>query len=138
MAKNGHMASRSAGADFQDRKTVKIVALDAACRLTGHDALMRRSICARTALTLTIPALMAARWIYCIVPGPTMDRCCAAHLAYESPMPSRLRFAPPSQATLTWISSRRRKLARRVRFPQAKDLMVKLSVCFEILARVAF
>lgn len=74
IGENGHLAFNDPPvADFQDRKRVKIVTLDAACRRQQvHDgAFATFDEVPRMALTLTIPALMAARWIYCIVPGPT-------------------------------------------------------------------
>lgn len=72
IGENGHIAFNDPHvADFNDPAIVKIVTLDRACRqqqvndgcFTDLDKVPTH------ALTLTIPALMAGRFIYCIVPG---------------------------------------------------------------------
>ena len=72
IGENGHIAFNDPPvADFNDPLRVKPVELDPLCRqqqvndgcFSTLDAVPQR------ALTLTIPALMAARFLYCIVPG---------------------------------------------------------------------
>jgi glucosamine-6-phosphate deaminase len=74
IGENGHLAFNDpAEADFADPVQVKVVALDQASRLQQvHDGCFSDLDSVPThALTMTIPALMAARWIYTMVPGPT-------------------------------------------------------------------
>ncbi|NLG52010.1 MAG: glucosamine-6-phosphate deaminase [Chloroflexi bacterium] len=74
IGENGHMAFNDPPvADFDDPQAVKLVQLDQTCRWQQvHDgAFARIDEVPQTALTMTMPALMAARWVYCIVPGPT-------------------------------------------------------------------
>lgn len=74
IGENGHMAFNDPPvADFNDPQTIKPVQLDQTCRLQQvHDgAFPRIEEVPQTALTMTMSALMAARWVYCIVPGPT-------------------------------------------------------------------
>jgi len=74
IGENGHIAFNDPGAaDFSDPRAVKVVELDARCRLQQvHDGCFSRleEVPAR-AITLTIPALMRARFISCVVPGAT-------------------------------------------------------------------
>lgn len=72
IGENGHIAFNDPHvADFNDAATVKLTRLDQQCRqqqvndgcFTGLNKVPTH------ALTLTIPALMAGKWIYCIVPG---------------------------------------------------------------------
>jgi len=72
VGENGHIAFNDPHvADFNDAVMVKPVSLDQPCRqqqvndgcFTGLDKVPTH------ALTLTIPALMAGKFIYCIVPG---------------------------------------------------------------------
>lgn len=71
IGENGHIAFNDPGvADFHDSQLVKVVALDAVCRQQQvnekcFDAL---SLVPVKALTLTVPALLRADWMYCIVP----------------------------------------------------------------------
>jgi glucosamine-6-phosphate deaminase len=74
VGENGHMAFNDPPvADFADPYTVKVVTLDEVCRMQQvHDgAFPSFDAVPQSALTLTIPALMSARWLYSIVPGPT-------------------------------------------------------------------
>jgi glucosamine-6-phosphate deaminase len=73
IGENGHLAFNDPPvADFADPQLIKIVELDEACRqqqvndgcFPTPDAVPRR------ALTLTVPALMAGRELFGIVPGP--------------------------------------------------------------------
>ena len=74
IGENGHMAFNDPHvADFCDPEVVKLVAMDEVCRLQQvHDgAFPNLESVPSTALTMTIPALMSCRWLYCVVPGPT-------------------------------------------------------------------
>jgi len=74
IGENGHLAFNDPPvADFVDPAKVKVVELDVACRMQQvHDGCFPDLDSVPThALTLTIPALLAARRIYTIVPGPT-------------------------------------------------------------------
>lgn len=74
IGENGHMAFNDPPvADFYDPQAVKIVTLDEVCRMQQvHDgAFDTLDDVPRTAITLTIPTLMSARRVLCIVPGST-------------------------------------------------------------------
>ena len=73
IGENGHIAFNDPPADFNDNRSVKRVKLDAICRQQQVNDKCFNSIAEVPvyALTLTIPALMSARYIYCIVPGET-------------------------------------------------------------------
>lgn len=68
---NGHLAFNDPPADFDDLATVKIVDLDTRCRQQQVDDGCFAAIgdVPRQALTLTVPALLGARAIFCTVPG---------------------------------------------------------------------
>jgi len=72
IGENGHIAFNDPPvADFRDPLRVKVVVLDAACRQQQvNDGCFSslQAVPAR-AITLTIPALMTARYLYCMVPG---------------------------------------------------------------------
>jgi len=72
IGENGHLAFNDPPvADFNDREQVKIVELDAECRQQQvNDGCFSKPDDVPThAITLTIPALMAGRYVYCMVPG---------------------------------------------------------------------
>jgi glucosamine-6-phosphate deaminase len=74
IGENGHIAFNDPHvADFQDPYWVKVVDLDEKCRRQQVNDGCFPSIhdVPRNALTLTIPAIMSAKYIYCIVPGVT-------------------------------------------------------------------
>lgn len=74
IGENGHIAFNDPPvADFKDRKLVKIVELDEACRQQQVNDKCFENIqdVPKKAITLTIPALLSAKYIYCMVPGPT-------------------------------------------------------------------
>jgi glucosamine-6-phosphate deaminase len=74
IGENGHIAFNDPPvADFNDAQLVKIVELDQACRQqqVNDDCFATIDAVPTNAITLTIPALMAAKYIYCMVPGPT-------------------------------------------------------------------
>jgi glucosamine-6-phosphate deaminase len=68
---NGHLAFNDPPADFHDAASVKIVHLDEICRQqqVSDGCFKRLEEVPRSALTLTIPRLLAAHRIYCCVPG---------------------------------------------------------------------
>jgi len=72
IGENGHIAFNDPPvADFGDPHVVKVVELDAACRQQQvNDGCFPELRSVPThAITLTIPTLMAGRYIYCMVPG---------------------------------------------------------------------
>jgi len=74
IGENGHIAFNDPPvADFNDPKTVKVVQLDAKCRQqqVNDGCFATIDQVPAHALTLTVPAIMAARAIHCVVPGPT-------------------------------------------------------------------
>jgi glucosamine-6-phosphate deaminase len=74
IGENGHLAfNEPADTDFDDPALVRIVAIDVRSREQQvHDGCFPRlDAVPERALTLTVPAIMAARAITCIVPGPT-------------------------------------------------------------------
>jgi glucosamine-6-phosphate deaminase len=68
---NGHLAFNDPPADFDDPLTVKIVSLDAQCRQQQVDDKCFATLdnVPTQALTMTVPALLAARAVFCTVPG---------------------------------------------------------------------
>ena len=68
---NGHLAFNDPPADFDDPHTVKIVDLDLQCRQQQVDdgCFPQLDAVPARALTITIPGLLAARSIFCTVPG---------------------------------------------------------------------
>ena len=71
IGENGHIAFNDpAFADFNDSKTVKIVELDDVCRMQQvHDGCFPSfDDVPKKAMTVTIPKLVSARKIFCIVP----------------------------------------------------------------------
>lgn len=80
---NGHLAFNDPPvADFDDPHAVKVVELDDICRLQQVDDGCFPTLAAvpTHALTVTIPALMAAREMICVVPGPAKRAAVAATL----------------------------------------------------------
>lgn len=74
IGENGHIAFNDPGvADFRDPETVKVVPLDAICRQqqVNDGCFASLSAVPTHALTLTIPTLIAAPWMFCIVPATT-------------------------------------------------------------------
>lgn len=87
IGENGHLAFNDPPvADFQDPHCVKVVELDERCRLQQvHDGCFAVLEEVPThALTMTVPAIMSAEWIYCIVPGLTKQE--AVKKALEGPI----------------------------------------------------
>ncbi|MFV0606769.1 MAG: glucosamine-6-phosphate deaminase [Niabella sp.] len=72
IGENGHIAFNDPPvADFKDPKTVKVVNLDEICRQqqVNDGCFAELHQVPMEALTLTIPALMSATYVFCIVPG---------------------------------------------------------------------
>lgn len=83
IGENGHLAFNDPPvADFRDPARVKVVELDAACREQQvHDGCFPSlAEVPRQALTLTIPTLVGAARMYCMVPGPRKAAAVAATL----------------------------------------------------------
>lgn len=74
---NAHIAFNDPHvADFNDRQLVKRVELDPVCRQQQVDDGCFDDLASvpRAAITLTVPALMRAAYIYCIVPGASKSQ----------------------------------------------------------------
>lgn len=74
IGENGHLAFNDPPvADFEDPKTVKVVQLDDMCReqQVRDGCFERFEEVPEYAMTMTIPALLAASKLFCIVPGPS-------------------------------------------------------------------
>jgi glucosamine-6-phosphate deaminase len=74
IGENGHLAFNDPSfADFQDPLLVKLVALDLVSRQQQVRDGCFKSLqgVPQKAITLTLPAILSARFIYCLVPGPT-------------------------------------------------------------------
>jgi glucosamine-6-phosphate deaminase len=72
IGENGHIAFNDPHvASFCDRKTVKVVELDEKCRTqqVNDGCFASLDLVPKYAITLTIPALMKAQFIICVVPG---------------------------------------------------------------------
>lgn len=83
IGENGHLAFNDPPvADFNDPAAVKAVELDEACRSQQvNDGCFAALPDVPThAVTLTIPTLLAASHLYCVVPGPTKRQAVAATL----------------------------------------------------------
>ncbi len=83
IGENGHLAFNDPPvADFTDVRTVKPVALDAACRAqqVADGCFATLSDVPRHALTLTIPALLRGARLVCCVPGERKAAAVAAAL----------------------------------------------------------
>ena len=86
IGENGHIAFNDPPvADFNDSQLVKIVTLDIPCRQQQVNDGCFPDIDAvpKTALTLTIPALMRGATLICTVPGPTKRKAVRATLHDE-------------------------------------------------------
>lgn len=74
IGENGHIAFNDPWvAEFQDKAAVKVVQLDEMCRNQQvNDGCFRTINDVPThAITLTIPSLMAAKYLFCVVPAAT-------------------------------------------------------------------
>jgi glucosamine-6-phosphate deaminase len=83
IGENGHLAFNDPPvADFADSKGVKVVEIDEASRVqqSAEGNFPRPGDVPKVALTMTIPALLAAPFIACTVPGPRKARAVKAAL----------------------------------------------------------
>lgn len=74
IGENGHIAFNDPPvADFMDKEVIKVVELDEICRQQQvHDKCFPTlEEVPKCALTLTVPALMSAKYLICTVPGST-------------------------------------------------------------------
>jgi glucosamine-6-phosphate deaminase len=74
VGENGHLAFNEPNStDFDDPALLRVVALDERSRMQQvHDGYFDTlDAVPMKAITLTVPAIMAARTIVCVVPGPT-------------------------------------------------------------------
>ena len=92
VGENGHIAFNDPPvADFADGKLVKVVELETRCRMQQvHDGCFREPDEVPThALTVTIPGLCAAKWMFCSVPAATkaeaVDRMIHGPVGTECP-----------------------------------------------------
>lgn len=76
---NGHLAFNDPPADFADPALVKVVTLDGASRLQQVDdgCFATLAEVPAQAVTLTIPALLSAAELFCMVPGAQKKRAVA-------------------------------------------------------------
>lgn len=74
IGENGHIAFNDPGvADFDDKALIKVAQLDDMCRQqqVNDGCFARIDDVPKTALTLTIPALVCAEYMFCVVPAAT-------------------------------------------------------------------
>ena len=74
IGENGHIAFNDPGvAKFDDPEAVKIAELDLVCRNQQvHDGCFESlELVPEKAITLTVPTLVSAKYLFCIVPAPT-------------------------------------------------------------------
>ena len=86
IGENGHIAFNDPPvADFNDDKLIKKVELDDICRMQQvHDGCFPTfDDVPKYALTLTVPALMSAKYLICTVPAPTKANAVKAMLEGE-------------------------------------------------------
>lgn len=77
IGENGHIAFNDPPvADFNDPKIIKQVILDDACRQqqVNDGCFPNFDAVPKSALTLTIPALLSGKYLYCVVPGKTKNK----------------------------------------------------------------
>lgn len=92
IGENGHIAFNDpAFADFNDSKLVKVVQLDEVCRgQQVHEKCFETlDLVPKEAMTLTIPALLRADWMFCIVPftnkAPAVKRMIEGEISEACP-----------------------------------------------------
>lgn len=74
IGENGHIAFNDPGvADFNDKELIKVVELDDVCRQqqVNDGCFEKLDDVPKNALSLTIPALTAGAYMYCVVPAAT-------------------------------------------------------------------
>lgn len=92
IGENGHIAFNDpAFADFNDPELVKVVALDNVCRgqQVHEKCFPTLDQVPEKAITLTIPALLRADWMFCVVPftnkAPAVKRMLEGEISEECP-----------------------------------------------------
>lgn len=92
IGENGHIAFNDpAVADFNDPKAVKIVAMDEICRgqQVKEKCFPTLDEVPKHAITLTVPALVRADWMFCVVPfvhkAPAVKRMLEGEISEECP-----------------------------------------------------
>lgn len=92
IGENGHIAFNDpAVADFNDPKAVKIVAMDEICRgqQVKEKCFPTLDEVPKHAITLTVPALVCADWMFCVVPfvhkAPAVKRMLEGEISEECP-----------------------------------------------------
>ena len=83
IGENGHLAFNDPPvADFKDPKAVKVVEIDETSRLqqAAEGNYPSADQVPKVAITLTVPALLAAPFLYCPVPGPRKAKAVRAAL----------------------------------------------------------
>ena len=92
IGENGHLAFNDPPvADFKDPKAVKVIELDLASRQqqVNDGCFDKLDAVPKTAMTLTIPTLLSAPSIFCMVPGPrkapAVKRTLEGSIATECP-----------------------------------------------------
>lgn len=100
IGENGHIAFNDPPvADFHDEKSVKVVKLDEICRnqQVNDGCFASVDLVPTHALTLTVPALIKAENLFCVVPAPTkrnaVERMLNGEISEECPA-SILRTRP--------------------------------------------
>ena len=86
IGENGHIAFNDPGvADFNDTKLVKRAELDIVCRQqqVNDGCFEKLDDVPEYALTLTVPALTRAKYMFCVVPGPTKTEAVTRMLTEE-------------------------------------------------------
>ena len=86
IGENGHIAFNDPGvADFKDKVQVKVVELDALCRQqqVNEGCFASLGLVPTHALTVTIPVLFNARYLFCMVPGIYKARAVANTIKQE-------------------------------------------------------
>ena len=86
IGENGHIAFNDPGvAEFNDKKAVKVVELDGICRQqqVNDGCFKQLSDVPTNAITLTVPTLVAAPYLFCIVPVHTKAKAVAATINGE-------------------------------------------------------
>ncbi len=92
IGENGHIAFNDpAVADFHDPKAVKIVAMDEICRgqQVKEKCFPTLDEVPKHAITLTVPALVRADWMFCVVPfvhkAPAVKRMLEGEISEQCP-----------------------------------------------------
>ena len=82
IGENGHLAFNDPGCDIHDKRDVCKVTLPDSCinQQVNDGAFLTFEQVPKTALTLTVPALLRGTRLFCIVPGPTKTAAIRATL----------------------------------------------------------